>query len=1288
MSVRGRVPAGVAWLSALACVLGVAVSPASAAIGHKYETQITGVSLTEPLGAPWGLAFDGSGNLFVADAEQEAIDVFDASNTFVPPQLTSSALRERYTRGVAVSTSGVVYVAESGPETIDVFGPEGGGKYQLLQETKFGGYLFTAVDNHPVGPADPRAGDVYVHSNRSLHVVKVDAQGRLEGEGEEIPPPPRGFSLLGSGAGLAVDAANGNVYVANPEEKKVDVFDAHGKEQSLLELSGAETPQGAQKFSPNAVGIDDLNEVVYVADEAGGVVDEFSKAGTYLGQITGQGSPGERFSKPVGIAVQQQAGATQGDVYVSDEGAKVVDVFSPGLTLPDVTTGSAGGLTSRSATLSGSVNPLEVAVSECEFEYRTSEEPSFTHSAPCSPTPGSGSARVAVSAEISGLSLSTTYRYRLAAGNQNGTSYGREGVFTTFGPPVLDGEWVSDVKATSATFNAAINPHGTAATYFFQYSASSTTSCQLSSSSCVNVPATPDSIAPGVLGDVHVTFHVQGLTSADAYHYRVVVASEVAPGEPSVFYGEDRTFTTQAAGGEFALPDGRRWELVSPPNKQGAGIEGFSEVGGAVQAAEDGHAFTYVTNAPIVAEPQGNRALEDTQVYATRTSHGWETENITTPSDEVTNLELNNNAEYKIFSGDLSLGLVEPRGFTALPPLKEGAERTIYLRDAAADGYVPLVTRANVLAEAKFGGYEGGLNKNVEFLGASRDLKHVVFHSQEALVAPAQKGMDNLYEWSGGVLSLVSILPNNEPENGGLGLSNQVKRNAVSADGNRIAWGLGPALYLRDMARKETVEISAPQGGSEPGEAHFQTASGDGSRVFFTDNGRLTEDSHAGNGPDLYVFEVSPGAALSSGTLTDLTPSGRGGTSADVRGEALGASEDGSYVYFVADGALAPDANPGECDGIDIESKTSAECALYVAHHDASHDSWEEPKLIAELSKEDQPDWNSDVVGALELMVSEVSANGRFVAFMSDRSLTGYDTKDAVSGVADEEVYLYDATTERVVCASCNASGARPAGRFHPNGEDPTPLVDKNNHPVWHGRWLAGNVSVWTSLGENELGPQTQPHYLTNDGRLFFNGADGLVPADVNGTADAYQYEPEGVGGCKRGVASSSSVYSETLGLAGGTGGCVELISSGSSSQESAFLGASANGGDVFFVTAARLAREDVDTALDVYDAHECPTGSSCPDLGLVASPACTTAESCRAAPSPQPAVFGSPSSATFSGAGNHATVRSAAIAPKRKKIVRCAKGKKRVRGKCVKTKAKRAGATKFRESHGKRRGK
>ena len=37
--------------------------------------------------------------------------------------------------------------------------------------------------------------------------------------------------------------------------------------------------------------------------------------------------------------------------------------------------------------------------------------------------------------------------------------------------------------------------------------------------------------------------------------------------------GPEHAFTTQATGSAFVLPDGRAWEMVSPPNKNGAVLE-------------------------------------------------------------------------------------------------------------------------------------------------------------------------------------------------------------------------------------------------------------------------------------------------------------------------------------------------------------------------------------------------------------------------------------------------------------------------------------------------------------------------------------------------------------------------------------------------------------------------------------------------------------------------------------------------------------------------------------------
>ena len=285
---------------------------------------------------------------------------------------------------------------------------------------------------------------------------------------------------------------------------------------------------------------------------------------------------------------------------------------------------------------------------------------------------------------------------------------------------------------------------------------------------------------------------------------------------------------------------------------------------------------------------------------------------------------------------------------------------------------------------------------------------------------------------------------------------------------------------------------------------------------------------------------------------------------------------------------------------------------------------------------------------------------------MSERSLTGYENRDANSGVPNEEVFLYDANTGRLVCASCNPTGARPVGLFESNGYEEN-LVDYAKN--WQDRWLAANIPRWDSTDLSHALYQTR--YLSSNGRLFFNSSDALVPADVNGKEDVYQYEPSGQGSCQgAGHGQSASViYSEAA------GGCVGLISAGTSTEESAFLDASESGGDVFFLTSSRLAAQDTDTSIDVYDAHECTASSPCAPPAALVPPPCATGDACKPAPTPQPAFFGAPSSATFSGAGNIGSSGSlgVAVAPRSsrsaqklaKALRACKKRLKRERASC-----------------------
>jgi hypothetical protein len=380
--------------------------------------------------------------------------------------------------------------------------------------------------------------------------------------------------------------------------------------------------------------------------------------------------------------------------------------------------------------------------------------------------------------------------------------------------------------------------------------------------------------------------------------------------------------------------------------------------------------------------------------------------------------------------------------------------------------------------------------------------------------------------------------------------------------------------------------------------------------VFFTDRQRLTADSTAepsSNKPDLYECEMVEENGKLACHLKDLTVDGNEGEHANVQGLLLGSSEDGATVYLVAQGVLASNENGNN------EQAAPGKDNLYELDYDGTQ--WT-TTFVAELSSEDSPEWEGARIADTAYLTARVSPNGRYLAFMSAASLTGYDNTDQNSGKPDEEVYLYDASSTSLRCVSCDPTGARPAGVLDTEGvgEGLGLLVDRRK--VWFGHWLAGNIPGWTA--ENLVSALVQSRYLSDSGRLFFNSPDDLVPQATNHTEDVYEYEPTGLGSCES-----------------PSGGCVSLLSSGSSNKESAFIEATPDGSNVFFVTAAQLLPQDTDTAFDIYDARECSQASPCLSPPAPPEAGCQATNACRAASPAQQSPLGASGTATFSGPGN-----------------------------------------------------
>ncbi len=880
-------------------------------------------------------------------------------------------------------------------------------------------------------------------------------------------------------------------------------------------------------------------------------------------------------------------------------------------------TAKATAVTATTAKLHGVLNPHSKRESEpgaYEFRYRQSATAcqGENEKAVGGPAP-LGHEAEAVQAEVTELLPGTDYTFCLLALDNAGEPATAQPVTlkTAAVAPTIGEEWATNVASGSATLSAQVNPGGTETLYRFEYG--TTTSYGAN-------PATEYSAGSGSASTVAELHVQQGLQPSTIYHYRVAVSSAVG-----TVYGPDRTFTTQRAPQEeSALPDGRQYELVSPLLKDGAEVLGIAgggvtpQAGAATQASEDGTSITYITTAPVSANGPGN--TYSTQVLSTRSASGWSSQDISNPHIHPVGVFVNTGEEFVWFSSDLSRAVVLPIFIPAEPSLAPEVHQEvargqdIYLRDNASGTYQALDTHEPLPPSSL------GQKGEPTFEGASPDLSHLVFEGPPGL-DPKYPAAGGLYEWFDGQPHLVSVLPGGAPTTGLLGGevlkevggviqgSSVMALHAVSDDGTRVFWSK-EGTFMRDTATEETISV----GGT------FQMASSNGSRAF------VTEGTNHEN-EDLFVFDVATQKKI------DLTPAPG---SAKVRA-VIGADEGATSVYVIAAGVLTEVAN---AEGAKAEPESNN---LYLLREvPVGSGSWSTTFITAGAEEGQPSGGNAGQSAPLALRTMRVSPDGRYLAFMSQQSLTGYDNHDANSGQPDMEVYLYNAEANRLVCASCNPTGARPVGEYEPGVAFPPLGIDPMD--MWAGRSLAATVPGWTpDAGEVSTG--YQPRFLSDSGRLFFNSADGLVPQDVNGKVDVYQYEPSGAGNCQPPDygQSASVVYSEAA------DGCVGLISAGTGNGDSVFFDASASGSDVFFTTEDGLVSQDKDGAADMYDARECTAAEPCP-APVASPPPCTTADSCRAAPEQQPGVFGAMGSATFTGAGD--VVQSGPVVKQTKKKV------------------------------------
>ncbi len=326
------------------------------------------------------------------------------------------------------------------------------------------------------------------------------------------------------------------------------------------------------------------------------------------------------------------------------------------------------------ATLKGVLNPGG-AVSPGSYEFLYAQSSTTCEAGVVTPAePATGAAKEPVQASIEALLPGATYTFCLRAHHESEEVTSAPVAFTTPAiPPAVqaESESASEVTSDSATLHAEVNPGGAVTTYHFEYGTSS-----------ISEHSTPESLVSGSANSGHpAQAHIQGLQANTTYHYRIVATNAKSPaGVP----GPDQTFTTQSSATESTLPDGRAYELVTPPEKQGAYFYALAPFygtgqaeGRAIQASAAGNAIADMAAQPVEAEPQGY-GERDVAVLSTRGPDGWSSRTIAPPHAGVSVTE-EEGIEVPLFSEDLSHALVTHFGpFTPLSP--QASESTPYLR--------------------------------------------------------------------------------------------------------------------------------------------------------------------------------------------------------------------------------------------------------------------------------------------------------------------------------------------------------------------------------------------------------------------------------------------------------------------------------------------------------------------------------------------------------------------------------------------------------------------------------
>jgi sugar lactone lactonase YvrE len=238
------------------------------------------------------------------------------------------------TYGVAVDSKGMIYAADQGVSAIFIFNPEtkdvaliGNGR-----QARFGAISGLAMDDND---------RLFVTDVKLRRVDIFNPKHEVEGT--------FGADVLVSPGGIAIDTENRLLYVVDTQSDVVDVFDADNFK--LLRKIGTPGKKHTQTapgtFSlPGGVAVDKDGNV-YVTDTFNNRVEIFDAEGGFISMFGKNGDGPQDFERPKGIAVDCDghiwvADAAQGRVKVFDREGRLLIYFGQAGAYPGMFMGLNG----------------------------------------------------------------------------------------------------------------------------------------------------------------------------------------------------------------------------------------------------------------------------------------------------------------------------------------------------------------------------------------------------------------------------------------------------------------------------------------------------------------------------------------------------------------------------------------------------------------------------------------------------------------------------------------------------------------------------------------------------------------------------------------------------------------------------------------------------------------------------------------------------------------------------------------------------------------------------------